>query len=287
LTYYSGQKKQVKFLNKEGGESTMLKVKRKIIKIDEELCNGCGECIPSCPEQAIQIVDTPKGPKARLVKEIYCDGLGACLGSCPAGALTIEEREADVYDEEATIARIKEVSPEMLETHLKHLKEHAEESPEHHTHRMPKGMTSCPSAQMLHWEREKRTTKDEQRTTIPSELRQWPIQLHLVPPFAPYFQNQDLLIVADCAPFAYANFHQDFLKGKAIAIGCPKLDDIEAYSEKITQIIKTANPKTIKVVHMGVPCCFGLVHIVQEAINQTKKNIPFEEITIGIKGKIK
>ena len=265
----------------------MTKVKRKIIKIDEELCNGCGACIPSCPEQAIQIVDTPKGPKARLVKEFYCDGLGACLGSCPTGALTIEEKEADAYDEEATIARIKEVAPEMLDTHLKHLKEHAKELPEHHNHKMHKGMSACPSAQMLHWEKEKPTTNHEQRTTISSELSQWPIQLHLVPPFAPYFQNADILIVADCVPFAYANFHRDFLKDKTIAIGCPKLDDVDAYIEKITQIIKTANPKSIKVVHMEVPCCFGLVHIVKQALNQAKKDIPFEEVTIGIKGEIK
>ena len=263
----------------------MAEVKRKIIKIAEEKCNGCGNCIPSCPEQAIQIVDTPKGPKVRLVKEFHCDGLGACLGSCPTGALTIEEREADAYDEESTIARIKEVAPEMLDTHLKHLKEHAEKLPEHHTHKMPKGMTSCPSAQMLHWEEKEKIPK--KMAKILSELRQWPIQLHLVPPFAPYFQNADLVIVADCVPFAYANFHQDFLKDKAIAIGCPKLDDADAYIEKITQIIKTANPKSMKVVHMEVPCCFGLVHIVKQALNQAKKDIPFEEVTIGIKGEIK
>ena len=266
----------------------MTKVKRKIIKIDEKLCNGCGACIPSCPEQAIQIVDTPKGPKARLVKEFYCDGLGACLGSCPTGALTIEEREADIYAEEVTIARIKEVAPEMLDTHLKHLAEHFQELPEHHSHKMPKGVSSCPSAQMLHWEGKKKTQK--KMAKVPSELRQWPIQLHLVPPFAPYFQNADVVIVADCVPFAYANFHQDFLKGKAspgLAIGCPKLDDVDAYIEKVTQIIKTANPKSIKVVHMEVPCCSGLVHIVKQALNQAKKDIPFEEITIGIKGEIK
>jgi len=264
----------------------MLKVKRKIIKINEELCNGCGECIQSCPEQALQIVDTPNGPKARLVKEIYCDGIGACSGSCPTGALTIEEREADVYDEEATIARIKEVAPEMLETHLKHLKEHAKQLPQHHTHKMPKGMTSCPSAQMLHWEEKGKISHKPSTINhkLQSELRQWPIQLHLVPPFAPYFQNADILIVADCVPFTYANFHQDFLKGKAIAIGCPKLDDVDAYIEKIMQIIKIANPKSIKVVHMEVPCFFGLVHIVKQALNQAKKDIPFEEITIGIKG---
>ncbi len=263
----------------------MKKVKRKVIKIDEELCNGCGLCIPSCPEQAIQIVDTPDGPKARLVKEFYCDGLGACLGSCPTGALTIEEREAEPYDEEATIARIKEVAPEMLEVHLQHLKEHAQELPEHHSHKMPKGMTSCPSAQVMSWE--KKSMVQGQRSIVPSELRQWPIQLHLVAPFAPYFQNANLLIVADCVPFAYANFHQDFLKDKAIAIGCPKLDDADAYIEKITQIIKTANPRSIKVVHMEVPCCFGLMHIVQQALDQAKKDIPLEEVTIGIKGEIK
>ena len=220
----------------------MKKIRRKIIVIDEELCNGCGDCIISCPEQAIEIVDTKEGPKARLVKEIYCDGLGACLGSCPTGALTIEERKAEAYDEEATIARIKDVAPEMLDIHLQHLKEHAQELPKHHTHKMPKGMTSCPSAHMLHWE-EKRKTKHEQRTTIPSELRQWPIQLHLVPPSAPYFKNADFILVADCIPFAYANFHQDFLKDSAIAIGCPKLDDVDAYVNKIEQIIETSDIK--------------------------------------------
>lgn len=263
----------------------MKKIKRKIININENLCDGCGNCIPACPEQAIQIVDTPRGPKARLVKEFYCDGLGACLGSCPTGALTIKERKADVYDEEATIARIKEVAPEMLKTHLKHLKEHAQELSKHHSHKMPKGMPSCPSAQMFHWEEKKKPPEKEIK--ISSELRQWPIQLYLVPPFAPYFQNAALLIVADCVPFAYANFHQDFLKEHAIAIGCPKLDDTESYIEKVTQIIKTASPKSIKVIHMEVPCCSGLVHIVKQALNQTKKDIPFEEITIGIKGEIK
>ena len=273
----------------------MKKVKRKIIKIDEEKCNGCGACIPSCPEQAIEIVDTPKGPKARLVKEFYCDGLGACLGTCPTGALTIEERIADGYDEEATVARIKEVAPEMLDTHLKHLKEHAKELPEHHSHKMHKGMSSCPSAQMLHWEKKSGVepsgslhgAKAPTPVTNSSELRQWPIQLHLVPPIAPYFQNSDIVIVADCVPFAYANFHQDFLKGNAIAIGCPKLDDVDAYIEKVTQIIKISNPKSIKVVHMEVPCCFGLVDIVQEAMERSGKKIPFEEITIGIKGERK
>jgi len=260
----------------------MQKVKRKIIRIDEELCDGCGNCIPGCPEQALQIIDTPKGKKARLVKELYCDGLGACLGTCPTGALTIVEEESEPYNEEVTIARINEMAPEMLETHLKHLKEHAQELPEHHTHKMPKGVTACPGSQMIHWAEKKKVSK--KKVKLHSELRQWPVQLHLVPAFAPYFQNADLVIAADCVPFAYANFHQDFLKDKTIAIGCPKLDDADAYIEKITQIIENANPKSIKVVNMEVPCCFGLVHIVQQAIKQSGKKIPFEAVTTSIKG---
>lgn len=263
----------------------MRKIKRKIIKIDEELCNGCGNCIPACPEQAIEIVATPKGPKARLVKEFYCDGLGACLGACPTGALTIEEREAQAYDEEATIARIIEVAPEMLDVHLRHLTEHSEELPAHHTHKTSGNTTGCPSARILHWNEKKKTT--QKRAKLSSELRQWPIQLHLVSPSAPYFQNADLLIVADCIPFAYGNFHQDFLKGRAVAIGCPKLDDVDVYIEKVTEILKSANPKSIEVIHMEVPCCFGLVHIVQSALSDSGKKIPIKTIVIGIKGDIK
>jgi len=260
----------------------MQKVKRKIIEIDEKLCDGCGNCITSCPEHAIRIVDTPAGKKARLVKEFYCDGLGACLGTCPTGALTIEERESEPYNEEATIARIKEAAPEMLKTHIKHLKKHAGELPEHHAHKTPAGVTSCPSAQVLSWGEKKRTPKKTVKSG--SELRQWPVQLHLVQPSAPYYKNADLAIIADCVPFAYADLHQDFLKGRAIAIGCPKLGDAGAYIEKLTQMFKTANPRSIKVVHMEVPCCFGLVNIVQEAMKKAKKKVPFEEIIISIKG---
>jgi ferredoxin len=252
----------------------MAKIKRKIIKIDEEKCDGCGLCIPSCPEGALQIVNG----KAKLVKENFCDGLGACLGECPQGALTIEEKEVEGYDEEGVIAHLKEKSPELLEKHLKHLKEHAHELPKHHSHVK---MTACPSAQMLHWE--KKGKKTGKRTRIQSELSQWPIQLHLVPVNAPYFQNADLILVADCVPFAYANFHNDFLKGKAIAIGCPKLDDVDAYVNKITQILTRSDIKSLKVVHMEVPCCYGLVHIAKEALSKSGKDIPFEAVVIGIK----
>lgn len=255
----------------------MVKIKRKIIRIDEKKCDGCGLCIPSCPEGALQIVDG----KAKLVKENFCDGLGACLGECPKGALTIEEKEVEEYDEERVIAHVKEKSPELLEKHLKHLKEHAHELPKYHPHTK---ITSCPSAQMLHWEKKERKVKEEAR--LSPELRQWPIQLQLVSAHAPYFQNADLILVADCVPFAYANFHTDFLKGKAIAICCPKLDDIDTYVNKIEQIIKDSNIKSLKVIHMEVPCCYGLVHIAKEALSKSGKNIPFETEVIGIKGEV-
>ncbi|MFX0135204.1 MAG: ATP-binding protein [Candidatus Hodarchaeota archaeon] len=263
----------------------MTMVKRKIIKIDDELCTGCANCIPACPEQALEIVDTPKGKKARIVKDLYCDGLGACLGDCPTGALTIEERETEAYDDDATIERIKEVAPEMLETHIKHMEEHATELAEHHTHEIHPGIHTCPSAKVLNWTKEE--TSKVSTTRIDSELRQWPVQIHLVPPNAPYFQNADLVIVADCVPFSYANFHQDFLKGHPIAVGCPKLDDSNAYVDKIAQIINTANLKSIQVIHMEVPCCFGLVQIVHQALKKAGKSVPIEEITISIKGQKK
>jgi ferredoxin len=255
----------------------MAKIKRQIIKIDEEKCDGCGLCIPSCPEGALQIIDG----KAKLVKESFCDGLGACLGECPQGALVVEEKEVEEYDEEGVIAHIREKSPELLGQHLKHLQAHAHELPEHHSHA---GISSCPSSRVLHWERQE-GHKAEAR--ISSELCQWPVQLHLVPPNAPYFRNADLVLVADCVPFAYANFHADFLKGKAIAIGCPKLDDSDAYMSKIARILESSDVKSVQVVYMEVPCCYGLVHIAREAISKSGRDIPLETTEIGIKGEIK
>ena len=255
----------------------MARVKRKMIRIDEEKCDGCGLCIPACPEGALQIIDG----KAKLVTESFCDGLGACLGDCPRGALTVEEREAEGYDEEGVIGHIKENSPELLDKHLSHLREHADELPQHHSHA---GISSCPSARMLQWEKKDEAATGRER--VHSELRQWPVQLHLVPPHAPYFRNADLVLVADCVPFAYGDFHRDFLQGKAVAIGCPKLDDPDAYIDKVAKILRVADVKSLKVVHMEVPCCHGLVHIAREALKKEGKDIPLELVKVGIKGEV-
>jgi Pyruvate/2-oxoacid:ferredoxin oxidoreductase delta subunit len=255
-----------------------MKVRRKIIKIDEELCDGCGNCVPGCPEQALQVVETPDGPKARLVKEFYCDGLGACLGTCPTGALSITEQEVDPYDEVATVDRIREKAPDMLEIHQQHMAEHA-----HEMHSAHEGHKGCPGAKVMHWDK---APCDESctATRIGSHLRQWPVQLHLVRPDAPYFKNADIAFVADCVPIAYGDFHEDFLKKRAIAMGCPKFDDAQAYIDKIAQIIALSDPKSIEVVVMEVPCCSALETIVQHAIEKSGKKIAYKKSVIGIKG---
>jgi Fe-S-cluster-containing hydrogenase component 2 len=266
----------------------MKKIKRKIINIDENLCNGCGKCIPACPEQALQIVETARGPKARLVKDFYCDGLGACLGSCPTGALTIVEKETVPYDDAATVERIKKVAPHMLETHIKHTQEHAKKSHGHDARKSHR-MSGCPGSKGMYWGEKKENGQVEtaQKQKPESQLRQWPLQLSLVNPAAPYFQNADLLIAADCVPFAYANFHEDFLKNKSLIIGCPKLDDAEFYREKLTELFKASDIKNVTVLNMEVPCCFGLQKLVKDAIKESGKKIPYCEIVIGIKGEVK
>ncbi|MBD3304977.1 4Fe-4S dicluster domain-containing protein [candidate division KSB3 bacterium] len=250
-------------------------MQRKIINIDESLCNGCGLCIPSCQEQALQLVETPDGKKARLVKEIYCDGLGACLGTCPTGALTIEEREAEAFDEQATEAYVQTGGAQSATATTQQ-----QEQP------MPPG--GCPSARMFQWD----TSESEANapsvptTARQSELRQWPVQLHLVNLQAAYFRHAELIIAADCVPFAYGDFHQEFLKGegKAIVVGCPKLDDTQAYLQKLVQIIAIGQPRSITIVNMEVPCCFGLVHLVEQAMEIAGQDVPVKTTTISIKG---
>ncbi len=224
--------------------------RRKIIKIDEDRCDGCGLCIPNCPEGALQIIDG----KARLISDLFCDGLGACIGHCPKGAITIEEREAEAYDEKKA----------------------------HRGHLHPGG---CPGSKVIDFRKdEKSKTKKRVSLGVESQLRQWPVQIMLVPPHASYLNGADLLIAADCVPFAYADFHEDLLNGKVLLVGCPKLDDIEFYKEKITGILKNNDIKSITYAHMEVPCCFGLVSIIKEAISKTSKAIPFKEAVISIKG---
>lgn len=236
---------------------------RKIVHIDEDKCTGCGLCIPKCAEGALQIIDG----KARLVSEVYCDGLGACLGECPEDAITIIEREAEEFDEEAT---------------AKHLKEVGEEQAEEKKAPPVKPMFRCPSSQEKVLKK-KESAKD---VMVPSALAHWPVKIELVAPSATFFKNTDLLIAADCAPFAYANFHSDFMKDKAVIIGCPKLNDSEFYYNKIVSILRNNNIKSVTVAHMEVPCCFGLDQLVDEAIRASEKNIVKKEIIVGIEGNI-
>lgn len=249
-------------------------IKRKIIKIDESLCDGCALCIPSCPEGALQIIDG----KAKLVKESFCDGLGACLGDCPQNALAVVEEFTDEYDEVSVIEHIKINAPEKLQTHLDHLAEHGQELV---SSKMAVVGSGCPSARTIQW-----AQPQTAKTNFASQLRQWPVQLHLVSPMAPYFQNADFVLVADCVPFAYANFHSDFLSGNAIAIACPKLDETTPYLQKLAQIFKTANLSSVKVVVMEVPCCSGLAALAREAARMAGMSTPIEIVTVGIKGNL-
>jgi NAD-dependent dihydropyrimidine dehydrogenase PreA subunit len=235
------------------------KTMRKIVQIYEDLCDGCGLCVPSCAEGAIQIIDG----KARLVSEMYCDGLGACLGECPQGAINIEEREAAGFDEEAV---------------KRHLAEEEKAA--------APAACGCPSATMATLERSNASAPAE-REAGPSALGHWPVQLTLVPPGASFLQGTDLLLAADCVPFAYPGFHQDFLRGHSLLIACPKLDDYQAHLAKLTEIMRLADIKSLTVAYMEVPCCFGIVQMARQAVQASGKDIPVKEVKISIRGEIK
>jgi Pyruvate/2-oxoacid:ferredoxin oxidoreductase delta subunit len=227
---------------------------RNIIRIDEEKCNGCGQCVVDCAEAALQVVDG----KARLVKEMYCDGLGACMGGCPTGALTIEQREADAFDEEAT---------------------------HHHVAKTKAGKAEscCPGTRPADFGR-------GVAAAVPGETRpeltNWPVQLKLVAPNAPYFNGADLLLAADCTAFSAVNFHSRFIKGKKVLIACPKLDDAQYYHDKLTGIFRDNEIKSVTVVRMEVPCCGGLAYITKQAIQSSGREVPYHEVIIGVKGDI-
>lgn len=231
-------------------------MKRDILKIDEELCNGCGQCVPNCHEGALQIIDG----KVRLVSELMCDGLGACIGHCPEGAITIETREAEPYNETLVMDQIR--------THV-----HGHEG------------GGCPGSRTMVIEKPETITNRTELPDQPSELRQWPVQMHLVNPNAPYFRDSDLLLAADCVAFSMGDFHSKHLKGKSLAIACPKLDhNTEVYVEKLTAMIDSAKINTITVMMMEVPCCGGLLQMVSKALANAARKVPVKKMFIGING---
>jgi Fe-S-cluster-containing hydrogenase component 2 len=232
---------------------------RNIVKIDEEKCNGCGLCVTACAEGAIQIIDG----KAILVSEVYCDGLGACLGHCPEDAISIEKRESAEFDEEAVKQHL--VGSEIKTDDVA-------------------GFV-CPGSKAMKLQN-KNANPAAKSGDVSSQLGQWPVQFSLISPDATYFKNADLLVVADCVPFAMGDFHQKLLKNRAIAVGCPKLDNVQPYVEKLAEIIKLNNLRSLTVVHMMVPCCSGLVRVVQEAVRLSGKEMDYEDITINLDGTV-
>ena len=231
---------------------------RNIVKIDEDKCTGCGLCVTACAEGAIQIIDG----KARLVSEIYCDGLGACLGHCPEGAITVEQREAAAFDEEATQAHLaRQTKPEVP-------------------------AFVCPGLAAHDLSDRQRPADDAGTGAVPSQLSHWPVQLKLVSPTAPYFADSDLLLVADCVPFAMGDFHRRFLKGRSVAVGCPKLDDADFYVDKLADILRHNTVRSLTVVHMEVPCCSGLVRVAREAIARSGRGMGYDDVTISLRGDV-
>ena len=284
-------------------------MQRQIITIDEDRCNGCSECIPNCPEGALQIVDG----KARLISDLFCDGLGACIGHCPEGAITTETREAHSYDESKVMENIVRQGPNVISAHLTHLKDHAQDEyfrealaylvendveipakflePSCRCGELdePKPQfAGCPGSRLMDLgagpERTGAAPPEREQASRPSHLGQWPVQIMLVPPQAPFLEGADVLISADCVPFAYADFHETLLKGKVLLVGCPKLDDAELYREKLAEMFRRNDVRSVTVAHMEVPCCFGMVKLVQSAIGNSGKSIPLETRMISVKG---
>lgn len=298
-------------------------MKREIIVIDEEKCTGCGACVPECHEGALQIIDN----KARLLSDLFCDGLGACIGHCPEGALTIEEREAEPYDETKVMELMVEKGENTILAHLRHLKDHGEtdflkeglgylkkvgfvmdlsefeEKPQstketvselfggHAKAGIPhSGGGGCPGSRPMVFEIDQQQVEEAGKSTaveIQSELRQWPVQLHLLNPQANYFRNADVLLAADCVAFSIGDFHRKHLKGKTLAIACPKLDSgLDSYVQKLTSMIEDSHINTMTIMRMQVPCCGGLVQMAQMAVQQAGRKIPLKEIVVSVQGDV-
>ena len=279
--------------------------KRKIVKIDEAECNGCSLCIPNCYEGALQMIDN----KARLISDLFCDGLGNCLGHCPEGAIEIIEREAEPYDEIKVMEEnIVPKGVNTIKAHLEHLKDHDADkylqealsylnennisnplvAPDGKENKIECG---CPGAKMMDFSKDSEENsnidKESESGQRSSHLKQWPVQLHLVSPQAPYFNEADLLFAADCTAFALGDFHKDFMKGKSLAIACPKLDNQqEIYVDKLISMIDNAKINSLTVAIMEVPCCGGLMQIAMEALGKTERKIPVKAVTVGIYGEI-
>ncbi len=292
-------------------------MKRTIIKIDEELCNGCEACVQGCHEGALQMIDG----KARMVSELFCDGLGACIGDCPVGAITLEEREAEPYDEIATIERMIPKGERTIIAHLKHLKDHGETdylkqgvsylrangininfaevhnhggagcaskpaAPAQHQH----GGGGCPGSREMSFASAKPAAPGfsmAPQVASASQLRQWPVQLHLLNPQAGYFRSADVVLAADCVPFSFPDFHNRYLAGKTLAIACPKLDsNQDVYLEKLVSMIVNSQINTLTVVIMEVPCCGGLLRLAQKAVEISGRKIPVKLAIIGVQGDV-
>lgn len=282
-------------------------MKRKIIEIDEEKCNGCGLCIPNCQEGALQIIDG----KARLISDLFCDGLGACIGHCPEGAIEIVEREAEPYNERKVMEILVTKGRNTILAHLDHLRDHNEQQflkeaidylkenkidmseKELETSNNQQGsLCGCPGSKTMdfHTEEEKVMPVPSTSTDllgVPSELKQWPVQLHLLNPQASYFRNADVVLAADCAAFAMGNFHGRYLKGRSLAIACPKLDtNKESYLQKLTSMIADTKINSLTVVIMEVPCCGGLLQMACSARDDAKRNIPIKLAVVSIQGEV-
>jgi len=287
-------------------------MKRKIITIDDEKCNGCGVCIPDCPEGALQMIDG----KARLISDLFCDGLGACIGTCPEGAISIEEREAEAYDETKVMANVVKHGTNTIKAHLAHMQDHGEdeflreaiaylvendievpaefleskcacdEIGEAPGAQGPPAGGGCPGARLMNLDKKAAPRVDDPAPVEarPSRLGHWPVQIMLIPPHAPFLDGADLLFAADCVPIAYPEFHEKLLKGRVCLIGCPKFDDAQHYLEKITEMFKLNDVKSVMIAYMEVPCCGGMTRIVEEALKASGKNIPLAKQMISIKG---
>jgi NAD-dependent dihydropyrimidine dehydrogenase PreA subunit len=274
-------------------------MKRNIITIDQNKCTGCGMCIPNCPEGAIQIIDK----KARLVSDLMCDGLGACLGHCPEGAISVIEREAEPYNERKVMANIVTQGANTIAAHLKHLKDHGQidyynqaldylkanridppaekEKPMHAEH-----FSGCPGSKTMAFNREE-SAAETLSGKRPSQLTHWPVQMHLISPQAPHYQGSDVLLAADCVAYSLGDFHKDYLKGKTLAIACPKLDEgQDVYEEKLRMLIDDAKINTMTVMIMQVPCCKGLLHLARQAVSKASRKIPVKSIVVGLQGEI-